>query len=165
MGNSCTSVFPNTSAWQQQEWNKTKRQTKNVRREAWVWKDVKRRHKKSRRPITTWSKYIINNHNVVLFYKIWKTYNEIQSTTNKMDLNNRKITNHPPSPVQRVENNNNIIIIILSFDLNDHLVSRKRQVPYSMAKVNGRTHARVFSQTFAHGNNNNEISQRNRGIR
>ena len=26
---------------------------------------------------------------------IWKKYNEIQLTKNKMDLNNRKITNHP----------------------------------------------------------------------
>ena len=26
MGNSCTSVFPNTRAWEQQEWNKTKKQ-------------------------------------------------------------------------------------------------------------------------------------------
>ena len=26
-------------------------------------------------------------------------YNEIQLTKNKMDLNNGKITNHPPSPV------------------------------------------------------------------
>ena len=28
-----------------------------------------------------------------------KKYNAIQLTKNKMDLNNRKITNHPPSPV------------------------------------------------------------------
>ena len=26
-------------------------------------------------------------------------YNEIQLTKNKMDLNNRKVKNHPPSPV------------------------------------------------------------------
>ena len=32
-------------------------------------------------------------------------YNEIQSTKNKMDLNNRKITNHPPSPVDKPLNN------------------------------------------------------------
>ena len=31
-----------------------------------------------------------------------KKYNEIQLTNNKMDLNNRKITNHPPSPVWNV---------------------------------------------------------------
>ena len=32
MGNSCTSVFPNTRAWEQQEWNKIEKQTKTVRR-------------------------------------------------------------------------------------------------------------------------------------
>ena len=35
---------------------------------------------------------------MVIFYKKWKKYNEIQLTKNKMDLNNRKMTNHPPSP-------------------------------------------------------------------
>ena len=34
MGNSCTSVFPNTCAREQQELNKIKKQTKKVRREA-----------------------------------------------------------------------------------------------------------------------------------
>ena len=27
-------------------------------------------------------------------------YNEIQLTKNKMDLNNLKMTNHPPSPIR-----------------------------------------------------------------
>ena len=36
---------------------------------------------------------------MVLFYKKWKKYNEIQLTKNKMALNNRKLTNHPPSPM------------------------------------------------------------------
>ena len=36
---------------------------------------------------------------MVIFYKKWKKYNEIQLTKNKIDLNNRKMTNHPPSPV------------------------------------------------------------------
>ena len=36
---------------------------------------------------------------MVLCYKICKKYNEIQLTKYKMDLNNRKMTNHPPSPV------------------------------------------------------------------
>ena len=35
---------------------------------------------------------------MAIFYKKWKKYNEIQLTKNKMDLNNRKMTNHPPSP-------------------------------------------------------------------
>ena len=33
---------------------------------------------------------------MVVFYKKWKKYNEIQLTKNKMDLN-RKMTSHPPS--------------------------------------------------------------------
>ena len=45
---------------------------------------------------------------MVLFYKKWKMYNEIQLTKNKMDLNNRKITNHPPSHV-------NLVLQIYSF--------------------------------------------------
>ena len=35
---------------------------------------------------------------MVIFYKKWKKYNEIKLTKNKMNLNNRKKTNHPPSP-------------------------------------------------------------------
>ena len=34
---------------------------------------------------------------MVIFYKKWKKYNEIHLTKNKMDLNIRKMTNHPPS--------------------------------------------------------------------
>ena len=35
---------------------------------------------------------------MVIVHKKWKKYNEIQLTKNKMDLNNQKMTNHPPSP-------------------------------------------------------------------
>ena len=35
---------------------------------------------------------------MVIFYKKWKKYNEIQLTKIKMDLNIRKMTNHPPYP-------------------------------------------------------------------
>ena len=35
---------------------------------------------------------------MVIFYKKWKKYNEIQLTKSKMDLNIRKMTNHPPYP-------------------------------------------------------------------
>ena len=31
---------------------------------------------------------------MMVFYNIWKKYNEIQLTKNKMDLNNRKMKNH-----------------------------------------------------------------------
>ena len=34
---------------------------------------------------------------MVVFYKIWKKYDEIQLPTNKMDLNNQKMENHQPS--------------------------------------------------------------------
>ena len=34
---------------------------------------------------------------MVIFYKKWKNYNEIQLTKNKMDLNRQKMTNYPPS--------------------------------------------------------------------
>ena len=34
---------------------------------------------------------------MVIFYKKWKKYNEIQLTRNEMDLNIRKMTNHAPS--------------------------------------------------------------------
>ena len=43
--------------------------------------------KMSRRPITSYSKYNNNKQNVVIFYKKWKKYNEIQLTKNKMDFN------------------------------------------------------------------------------
>ena len=39
---------------------------------------------------------------MVIFYKKWKKYNEFQLTKNKMDLNIRKMTNHPPSPASQV---------------------------------------------------------------
>ena len=35
---------------------------------------------------------------MLLFYIIWKNYNEIQLIKNKMDLKNRKMKNPPPSP-------------------------------------------------------------------
>ena len=37
-------------------------------------------------------------HNMIIFCKICKKYNEIQLTKNKMDLNNQKMKNHPYSP-------------------------------------------------------------------
>ena len=36
---------------------------------------------------------------MLVFHNIWKKYDKIQLTKNKMDLNNQKIKNHPPSPV------------------------------------------------------------------
>ena len=41
-------VFPNTRALEQQEWNKTKKQKKNIRREEWVWKEAILERKKRR---------------------------------------------------------------------------------------------------------------------
>ena len=37
---------------------------------------------------------------MVIFYKKWKKYNEIQLTKNKMNLNNRKMRNHSSSPLR-----------------------------------------------------------------
>ena len=34
---------------------------------------------------------------MVVFYKMWKNYDKIQSTKNKMDLNHLKIKDQPPS--------------------------------------------------------------------
>ena len=42
------------------------------------------------------SKYNNNEHYMVIFHKKWKNYNETQ-LKKKMDLNIRKMTNHPPS--------------------------------------------------------------------
>ena len=47
--------------------------------------------------MTTLLKYNNNKLNMVVFDEKWKKYNEIQLTKNKMDLNNRKMNNHPPS--------------------------------------------------------------------
>ena len=62
--NSCKSDFPNTCAWEQQEWYNN-----------------------------------INKHKMVLFYKIWKKYNEFQ-LTNKLNwlqqLKNEKSYTYPP---------------------------------------------------------------------
>ena len=52
---------------------------------------------KPRRSKLSESKYNNNKHNLLVFDKIWKKYNEIQLTKNKMDLNNRKIKKHQPS--------------------------------------------------------------------
>ena len=66
-----------------------------------MWKEAKRARKKDvRQPITSLPKYNNNKQNMVIFYKKWKKYNEIQLTKNKMDLNIRKMTTHPPSPAQ-----------------------------------------------------------------
>ena len=35
---------------------------------------------------------------MLVFYKIWKEYNEFPLTKNKMDLNNKKMRNDQPSP-------------------------------------------------------------------
>ena len=50
---------------------------------------------------------------MVIFYKKWKTYNEIQLAKNKMDLNNRKMTNHPPSTGIKYNNNNKHNMLVL----------------------------------------------------
>ena len=56
---------------------------------------------------------------MVIFYKKWKKYNEIQLTKNKMDLNNRKVTNHPPYPEE-------LINLFLHLPSMNCLLDRKR---------------------------------------
>ena len=48
---------------------------------------------------------------MVIFYKKWKNYNEIQLTKNKMGLNIRKMTDHPPSPINHYMNRTTPIIM------------------------------------------------------
>ena len=69
----------------------------------------------------------------------WKKYNEIQLTKNKMDLNNRKMTNHPPFPVW--------LPVALS--------EKTSTLQYGYRKCG--THAQVFFQTLEDGNSKNEI--------
>ena len=45
MGNSYTSVLPNTCVWEHQDWNKTMKQRKKVRRGEWMWKELQRARK------------------------------------------------------------------------------------------------------------------------
>ena len=51
--------------------------------------------------------YNNNKHIFLVFYKIWKKFNEIQLTKNKIDLKNQKMKNHPPSADNVCNNKNN----------------------------------------------------------
>ena len=62
---------------------------------------------------------------MVIFYKKWKKYNEIQLTKNKMDLNNRKMTNHPPSPYKRLFKKKILLVIQLFRFLFPHLIAEE----------------------------------------
>ena len=46
---------------------------------------------------------------MLVLYPGWKKYSEIQLTKSKMNLNNRKIENHPQSPI-RVQIGNDMTI-------------------------------------------------------
>ena len=93
--------FPKHSRMGTARWNKTMRQTKTDRRDAWVWKKVQRARKISPDGLPHPNRNTIIINNLVKFYKKWKKHNEIQLTKNNMDLNNRKMTNHPPSAAGR----------------------------------------------------------------
>ena len=72
---------------------------------------------------------------MVIVYKKWKKQNEIQLTKNKMNLNNQKMTNHPPSPVLVI-----IIIIIIIIIINIEKVrqckdAREQLTPYHSDRV------------------------------
>ena len=46
---------------------------------------------------------------MLLLYRKWKKYNEIQLTKNKIDLNNQNFTNHPPSHIVDFKQNSNLL--------------------------------------------------------
>ena len=101
MGNSCRSVFSSTRAWEHQECNKIKSRMEKARRARRVSMEKSKAGTKKMKyqpPITTLSKYNINKHNMVVFCRKWKKYNVNKVTKNRMDLNNRKMKNYPPSP-------------------------------------------------------------------
>ena len=84
---------PNTRAWEQQERNKIKKQTKEARREARVRKKSKAGAKEEKSPdgpIPSQPQH--NNRNIL---QKWKKSNEIQiDNENKCS---KKSTSHPPS--------------------------------------------------------------------
>ena len=43
---------------------------------------------------------------------MWKKHNEIQLTKNKMDLNNRTITNHPTSPGRASQTSSDVTLAV-----------------------------------------------------
>ena len=120
MRNSCTSVFSNTRAWEQQEWNKTKKQKKKVLLFlfyrppgvatargsgliTWQTQPTARIHPLADGVKTTTIIIIIIIKIIIkiCYYYIWdgKKHNEVQLTKIKMYLNNRKSKNRPLSPI------------------------------------------------------------------
>ena len=87
--------------------------------------------------ITAQSKCNNNKHNLFVFNKIWKKFNEIQLTKYEINLNNRK--NSPPSQENLPVGNVNSAV-------------------HFQAK-------REFSHTLARFNSENEISQTHSGIK
>ena len=72
-------VFSHTRAWEQQEWNKTKKQKKKVRRDELVWKEVKQARKMKTRRLnyssglpSNWGRYALKKW---MNYLIAYTYN------------------------------------------------------------------------------------------
>ena len=94
-------VFSQTlaHAWEQQEWNKTMRQTKTVKSEAWVWKKSKAGTKErspDRISLPNQNTIFINMKGYYLFYKIWKKYNEIQLTKSTWIIKKLQLIHPPP---------------------------------------------------------------------
>ena len=73
MGNSCTSVFPNTCAWEQQERSKTMRQTKTQKRGVSMEKSTAGTNKRSPDGLSHPNRNTIITNNLVKFYKKWKS--------------------------------------------------------------------------------------------
>ena len=83
---------------------------------------------------------------MLVVYKKWKRYNEIQLTKNKIYLNDQKITNHPPSHgiVYYKHSHKSTFHIIESYFTQlkkkvfqiIHIIEKHRMSCYSYKKIN-----------------------------
>ena len=73
---------------------------------------------------------------MVIFYKKWKKYNEIQLTKSKMDLNIRKMTNHPPSPCNN--NKHNLLVYYKTWKNCNEIQLTKKQ--YGLEQIENEKH-------------------------
>ena len=67
MWNSCTSVFPNTNAWEQHELNKASKQKEEGKKRDISMEKSKAGMKEKEDPAVYHYQSLINNHNVVIF--------------------------------------------------------------------------------------------------
>ena len=72
---------------------------------------------------------------MVIFYKKWKKYNEIQLTKNKVDLNIQKMTNHPLSPVPKYNNNKQNMIFYDKWKKYNEIQLTKRKIDLNIQQM------------------------------